>query len=201
MTDSPALISFLIFCLVLTGTPGPNNMMVLVSAARAGVVGAMPLIAGIAGGSALLLAGIGLGLGNLVSAIPWLQTAMKVAGAGLLLWIAAQIAFSGPIGREDDDRAPVGIWRGAAFQWVNPKAWAVTTGAVFTYLPVEPTIADIGLAACVLAGASVSTLLIWASGGAVLRRFLRRPVFATVFNGVAASLLAASIVPLWVPMR
>jgi len=196
MTDATTLIPFIIFCLVMTGTPGPNNMMVLAAAARAGLLGAMPLITGIAGGSALQMASVAAGLGAVIAASPQVQTAMTLAGAGFLLWIAVKIAKSGPLSDDSLNQAPVGFWTGAMFQWINPKAWAVTTGVVATYIPVEATSAHILIAALTLAFASVITLLIWASAGAVLQRFLRQKKFATIFNVTAALLLVAAIIPL-----
>lgn len=196
MTDAATLIPFLVFCLVMTVTPGPNNMMVLTAAARAGLLGAMPLIAGIAIGSALQIASVGAGLGAMIAASPKLQAAMTLAGAGFLLWIALRIAMSGPIRDEDSRQPPIGFWAGVTFQWINPKAWAVTTGATVTYLPIDSTSADILIAAMTLAFSAGVTLLIWASGGAFLQRFLRRPKFAIVFNVGAALVLIAAIVPL-----
>lgn len=196
MTDVGTLIPFLVFCLVMTATPGPNNMMVLAAAARAGLLGAMPLIAGIACGSALQMATVGAGLGAVIAASPEIQIMMTVAGVGFLLWIAMKIAVSGPLSKEGIDETPVGFWTGAVFQWINPKAWAVTTGAVVTYLPMESASADILIAVLTLALASVVTLLIWASSGALLQKFLRRPKFAAIFNVVAALLLVAAIFPL-----
>ena len=52
MSDAAILVPFIAFCIAMTGTPGPNNMMVLAVVSRHGVLGAMPLVAGIAVGSA-----------------------------------------------------------------------------------------------------------------------------------------------------
>ncbi|MDJ0684973.1 MAG: LysE family transporter [Alphaproteobacteria bacterium] len=196
MTDSAALIPFLTYCLVMTLSPGPNNLMVLATAARVGLTGATPLAAGIAIGSALQFAAVAAGFGGLVASIPGLQAVMKLMAGGLLLWIAYRIAFNGPIKSGETGRAPAGFCGGAAFQWVNPKAWAVTTGAAMAYLPPGPTPTDTSLAALILAIVSMITLAIWACGGSALRTLLSHRRFATGFNMAAALLLIASLAPL-----
>ncbi len=70
MTDPTLLIPFMIFAIVMTGTPGPNNAMVLVSGAKVGVMRTMPLVSGIALGVSLQFVLLGLGLGTLFDAAP-----------------------------------------------------------------------------------------------------------------------------------
>lgn len=64
MSDLGVLLPFLMFAIVMTGTPGPNNLMVLMSGARVGVLRTMPLVCGIALGIGLQLAIVGSGLGS-----------------------------------------------------------------------------------------------------------------------------------------
>lgn len=199
MSDAAILVPFIAFCIAMTGTPGPNNMMVLAVVSRHGVLGAMPLVAGIAVGSALQMAAVGGGIGATIVTRPSLQVVLQVAGSAFLAWIAIQIARSGPldIGREDRLRL-VGFPGGAGFQWINPKAWAVTTGAAATYLPEASTPMDIGIASVVLALSAMTTLLVWAVCGSVLRRFLQVPRHAKIFTLSAAALLLLSIIALFV---
>lgn len=200
MSAAATLVPFIAFCIAMTGTPGPNNMMVLTVASRHGVWGAMPLIAGIAIGSALQMAAVGGGIGAAIAGRPSLQIILQVAGSVFLAWIAIQIARSGPlkIGREDGPRL-VGFRGGAGFQWINPKAWAVTTGAAATYLPEPSAPIDIAIASMVLALSAMTTLLVWAVSGSVLRRFLQVSRYAKIFNLSAASLLLLSIIALVIP--
>lgn len=196
MTDPAILIPFLIFCVVLTGTPGPNNMMALASGVRVGVRRSMPLVAGIAVGVALQLIAVGLGIGALLQSFPALHDAMRWAGAAYLVWLAIKIARSGPIDVEADERPPLGFAGAVAFQWINPKAWAITTGAAATYLPADGYALNLGLAAAAMALISIPCVAVWSAGGAVLRRFLVQPAYATAFNIGAAVLLVAATVPI-----
>lgn len=194
MTDPSVLLSFLIFCIVMTGTPGPNNAMVMLAGARVGVWRTMPLVAGISVGVGLLLAALGLGLGTVLSAIPGFDAALRSVGAAYILWLAWKIATSGPLQVRDEDAVPMGFFGGVAFQWVNPKAWAVTISGVAAYVPAEDRISNVLLAAATLLLMSVPCVGIWAVGGATLRRLLRRARYALVFNlGMALVLIVATL--------
>ena len=97
MTDTGSLMPFLLFCLIMTATPGPNTMMVLAAAARTRVAGASPLIAGIAVGSALQMATGGAGVGTTVAAKPALHVAISITCVGFFAWVATLIALGGPL--------------------------------------------------------------------------------------------------------
>ena len=102
--------------------------MVTVSGARVGVARTPPLTLGITGGVALMFVAMAIGLGALLERAPWLSTALRVASATLPAWIARKILTAGPLD-PDDERPLLGWMGGAAFQWVDPKAWAMTGSA------------------------------------------------------------------------
>ncbi|WP_404400333.1 LysE family translocator [Pelagibacterium halotolerans] len=196
MTDLATLLPYLAFCIVMTGTPGPNNTMALASGVRVGLLRSMPLVAGIAVGVALQLMAVGLGLGAIFEAIPALHDVLRVGGALYLLWLAYKIARSGPVRPATEDRPPVGFAGAAAFQWINPKAWAITTSAAAAYVPTGNYLANVGVAAIVIALVAIPCVSAWAAGGTVLRRFLVQPTYARAFNVVAALLLVTAIGPI-----
>jgi len=194
MTESAVLIPYLVFCLVMTGTPGPNNAMALTSGVRVGFWRSMPLVSGIAVGVGLQLAAVGLGLGTVFEAAPVLHHLLRIGGSIYLLWLALKIARSGP--PDGDERPPVGFAGAAAFQWVNPKAWAITTSAAATYVPATGYTLNVTIAAILLALIAVPCVAVWAAGGTVLRRFLLQPRYARAFNITVALLLVATTVPI-----
>jgi len=196
MTDLAVLLPYLVFCVLMTGSPGPNNTMALTAGVAAGYWRSLPLVAGIALGFGVLFVAVGLGLGAVFQAHPPLHTFLKVAGTLYLLVLAWKIATSGPIPEDTAGRPPVGFFGAALFQWVNPKAWAVTTSAVAAYVPPVDYRLNIVVAAAIICVVAVPCLSVWVAGGTVLRRFLVRPAYARVFNGAVAALLALSTVPI-----
>ena len=195
MTDPKLLVPFLIFALVMTGTPGPNNAMVLVCAAKAGVMRTIPLVVGIALGVSLQFVLLGLGVGALLDAVPGFHAALGVAGAAYILWLAWKVATSGPLDISQDGEPSMGLMAGAAFQWINPKAWALSLSASSIYIPVEHHVLNLWLAGVVLAVIAVLCVGIWAVGGVVLKQVLARPACSLVFNLAMSTILVVTTVP------
>lgn len=196
MTETAVLFPYLVFCALMTGTPGPNNAMALTAGVKVGFWRSMPLVSGIAAGVAFQLVAIGLGLGAAFEAFPALHGLLRIGGAAYLLWLALKIARSGPIRPDGSDRPPVGFFGAAAFQWINPKAWAITTSAVAAYVPAADYALNVAIAAVVMALVSVPCVSAWAAGGTVLRRFLAQPRYAHAFNITVALLLVITTVPI-----
>ena len=198
MTQSIVLIPYLLFCVLMTGTPGPNNAMALTSGVKVGFWRSMPLVSGIAVGVGLQLIAIGLGLGAAFEAFPALHNLLRIGGSIYLLWLALKIARSGPIRLDGSNRPPVGFVGATAFQWINPKAWAITTSAVAAYVPAVDYMLNVTIAATIMALVAMPCVSIWAAVGTALRRFLMQPHYARAFNTAVALLLVAITVPMLV---
>jgi threonine/homoserine/homoserine lactone efflux protein len=153
------------------------------------------LVGGIALGVGLQFAVLGLGLGAFFEAMPDFHLALGALGASYILWLAWKIATSGPFAPLQDDRPPMGLLGGAAFQWINPKAWALTISAATTYIPDQNHIANLWIAAVLLAAVSVPCVGIWAVAGAGLRQVLTRPNVALTFNLSMSVLLILATLP------
>lgn len=194
-----ALVALSVFALVSSITPGPNNLMLLASGMNFGFRATIPHMLGISTGFFLMLVAVGLGLAEVFARFPIVYTAMKWLGAAYLLYLAWRIANAGVV-RADDGASrkstPLGLWGAAAFQWVNPKAWAMAVSAFAIYVP--PPVGWL----LVLAVAALFTVInlpcvsSWALFGTALRRWLNEPRYARVFNRVMALLLAAMLLPM-----
>ena len=82
----------------------------------------------------------------------------------------------------------LGLVQAALFQWVNPKAWIIASGAILTYGRPWVLAVIFGLAA-------VGCLLGWAAIGLGTARLLRTPAALRWFNRAMAALLVLSLVP------
>lgn len=190
------LIGLVGFALVMAGTPGPNNMMVLASGLNFGFRRTLPHMLGIAIGFGLMCALVGLGLGQIFERWPVIYTAMKGIGAAYLLWMAFAIARSGPIEGGGERGAPFSFLQGAMFQWVNPKAWVIAVGAISAYTTPAQYFASVLVIGIVMALVTVPCVMVWTGFGSVLRRFLSDPRFVRWFNWAMALLLVASLWPI-----
>ena len=93
---------------------------------------------------------------------------------------------------------PLGFAGGAGLLWMNPKAWAMVTGAAasFAALSVHPVQLAVVLGAAFGLAAAVS-LSIWCVAGLVLARLLRTERHWHAVNATLGALLAASVIPMW----
>lgn len=189
------LAALLGFAFVTTVTPGPNNLMLMASGANFGFRRTVPHMLGIAGGVSLMALLVGLGLMALFEAIPLLGTVLKVVSVLYLLWLAFRIATAAPIEDRAAHARPMTLMQAAAFQWVNPKAWAMCLSAITIYAP-DRTLPSVVLVALAFALVSLPAISVWAWLGTVIRQWLSSKRRLQVFNLTMASLLILSLYPL-----
>jgi threonine/homoserine/homoserine lactone efflux protein len=190
----PIASSLAMFAFVSSITPGPNNAMLLASGANFGFRASLPHAAGVLVGFLGLIAICGLGLGSVFRTYPSLHVALKWGGAAYLLYLAWKIAASRAIGAGQVGAAPMTFWQAVAFQFVNPKGWAMALGTVATYLPSGFTRLDLLLGVLIFGALNGPSILTWMSSGVALRHFLERPAVLRAFNVGMGLMLAASVV-------
>lgn len=183
------------FCIVSSVTPGPNNMMLLSSGATFGFSRTIPHMLGISIGCAAMVLLLGFGLAGVIASLPWMYGLLHMLSTVYLLYLAWRIATSVGVGGASAGARPLGFFDAAAFQWVNPKAWAMTLGATTSFARPDHLAGDIALVAFVLAACGLPCIMLWAGGGTVVRRLLTSPGALRSFNIAMALLLVASLVP------
>lgn len=191
------LLPLLGFVVVQTATPGPNNLMVLASGANYGLQRTLPHILGIAAGFPTMIVAIGLGVGWVFDAWPILHDVLKYAAFAYLLWLAWRIANAGrPKTESGAGSRPLTFWEAAAFQWVNPKAWAILFAAMALYTTAAGNkVLEIGLIAVLFGLVCLPNGVVWTLFGGAIARFLEDETQRRWFNIAMAVLLVASVVP------
>jgi threonine/homoserine/homoserine lactone efflux protein len=195
--NEATLLALATFCFATSITPGPNNMMVLASGANFGFQRTLPHLLGITLGFAVMLLAVGLGVGGLFVAYPALYDGLRVVGAAYLLWLAWRIATASGIGQGAAWARPMTFLEAAAFQWVNPKGWAASLGAITAFVAPDAFLAGVLIVAAMFGAVMFPCIACWAGFGVVLRRFLDRPWTLRAFNVTMAVLLVASLYPMF----
>jgi len=190
------MLAFASFAFASSITPGPNNTMLLASGVNHGFRRTVPHIAGISLGCMAMLILVGLGLGEVFAAVPFIYGALRCAGAAYLLWLAWNIAQAGPMADRKASVRPMTFWQAVAFQWINPKAWIMVVGAVSTYAPRDGFGQNVVVLALLLGLVNTPSICVWAGCGTALRPFLSHPVRVRVFNVMMALLLVLSLLPI-----
>jgi threonine/homoserine/homoserine lactone efflux protein len=192
-----ALIGLVGYTFVSAVTPGPNNVILWATGIQFGFRAALPYVAGVVVGVGGMVLAVAAGIGALVTAAPWVEVALKVAGSGYLLWLAFQIARSSSVREANLSAAPT-FPQAVAFQFVNPKAWFFVLGAVGAFrLPsLDVVIGSLAMAAVIMVVVAPSAS-VWAVGGHALGRFVSGPRTHRMVSVALALLLASMVVLIW----
>lgn len=186
-----------LFAFVTSVTPGPNNLMLMASGANFGFRRTVPHMLGVSLGFVLMAFLVGLGLAGLFQAYPLAQTALEVVSVVYMLWLAWKIAHSAAPKDRQAGGTPMTFLQAAAFQWVNPKAWAMATYAVTLYAP-DRSLWAVALVAVIFGAINLPSVSLWTLIGQQLRRVLTDARRLTLFNWTMAGLLVLSLAPvLW----
>lgn len=180
------------YVFVTTFSPGPNNISSAASGVNFGYRRTLSYLLGITAGffAIMLLCGL---LSELVARqIPKLQTALRIVGAGYLVYLAVTVLRSTDHG-PGDGRPSAAFGRGLLLQAVNPKVilYGLTVYTGFL-LPVVDSPVGIIVASLLLAVAAFLATSAWALFGAAINRFLKRRPIRLAFNLLMAALLLYS---------
>ncbi|MGB9141551.1 MAG: LysE family translocator [Aestuariivirga sp.] len=189
-------LALMVFAFVMSVTPGPNNLMLLASGVNYGFRRSIPHMIGISLGFMFMIIVMGFGLGQIFERYPVTYDIMRYGGGAYMLWLAWKIANSGPIGEGKTSGSPMTLMQAALFQWVNPKAWAITISAIATYTHGNSSIWPVLIIALVCGVVNFPTIGVWAMFGVLLRNLLMQPKFLRIFNVSMAVLLVLSLAPL-----
>jgi threonine/homoserine/homoserine lactone efflux protein len=197
---SELLFPLLLFALVGSLTPGPNNIMLAASGVNYGFRRTVPHMIGICIGFPLMFLAVGMGLSQIFEKAPITHTAMKLMGSAYLLWLAWRVATAEPTSTEAPTAAksrPISFMQAAAFQWVNPKAWILVLGATATYTNLRqallPQVLAISLTFAIV---SVFSVMVWTMLGVGIAQALKNSRSRRLFNFSMATALAISV--LWI---
>ena len=187
------LLPMMMYCFVMSITPGPNNMLLTASGANFGYRMTLPQILGIVAGGFVLTIVSCAGLGSLFLAWPAAQVALKFGGAAYLVFLSWQLART----RVGEARSlkPQSFAEGALFQAFNPKSWvkSITLASAFMPVGASPAAAAMWIAT-ISAVIGFPCVSMWALFGVAIRGFLKQPRNQRVFNLLmAATLLALAV--------
>jgi len=187
------------FCVVTLFTPGPNNIMLMASGLNFGFRRTIPHMIGVPLGFAFMVISVGLGLGGVFHTWPAIFPILKYAGALYLIYLAWNIANSGSVDTPDEIKGdPLTFLQAASFQWINPKAWIMTIGAISAYGEVSVFPYNVLLMSSLYGVLGFVSSGIWVAFGYTLKQFIKKPTTVRLFNCAVAILLVATLYPIFV---
>ena len=183
------------FAVVSSVTPGPNNLMLMTSGANFGFRRTIPHMAGISLGFGFMLVLVGIGLAQVFERWPVTLLILKIGSVAYLLYLAWKITKAGTPGDSEAAAKPFTFLQAAAFQWVNPKAWAMALSAISLYADSN-NLFSIILVALIFLAVNFPNVSLWAFAGTKVQAFLSNQQRLHMFNWTMAILLVASVLPM-----
>lgn len=188
--------AFVVFSLVGSFTPGPNNTIATATAANFGFRAALPHIFGVPFGFSTMLALGSLGAVGLLLSLPTAAGAIKWAGIAYLVYLGWLLIRAA---RATSDHAPgtltarpLTFLESALFQYANPKAWMLATATAGTFMSGRDVATRAALICMVFSATCIASLAVWAWMGAALRQWLRTSRRRWWFNAAMGLSLAAT---------
>ena len=191
------ITAFIAFAFVSSITPGPNNLMLMASGTNYGFSRSLPHLLGVSLGFTLMICLVGVGLIEIFDAYPLSYTVLKIFSVGYLVYLAWKIATAeSATGSSKAVGSPMTFLQAAAFQWVNPKAWAMALTAISVYAVTEDQFLGVLVIALMFCAVNLPSCGCWVVLGTQLRRLLTNPVRLRVFNITCSVLLLGSLYPI-----
>jgi len=201
MTAS-TLISLLLFSIVMSITPGPNNLLLTASGLAHGFRRTLFPIAGTLAGLGTVFLLSGLGVGALIAADPRAELLLRIGGAAYLAYLAWKLWQATSLG-EASAKKPLTFVEVAVFQLANPKAWMMAISAIGIYVaPAIDYAVRLLVVTAIFLLVSIPSLAIWAGLGAIMKAVLRDDRRYRPFSrGMALLTAATALLVLWVRME
>ncbi|WP_108652075.1 LysE family translocator [Dongshaea marina] len=190
--DQQQLVALVMFALVTTASPGPNNIMLMTSGAHIGFMRTLPHMLGIVIGFSLMVILVGVGLSGLFEAYPMIHSILQAGCILYLFYLAVMIATSKPAQSEESAYKPMSFVSAVLFQWVNPKAWSMAVSAVSLF-SASSELKGILMVALIFAVINIPSVTVWVFAGKKLQALLHEPGRVRLFNYAMAGLLLVSV--------
>ena len=168
-------LALIYYIIVMSITPGPNNLILTSTGVNFGLKRSLPMCAGIIIGSCLQCI---LALSTFHLLFNWVQELrfpLAILGCSYLLWLSWKLYRSSQIDTSTQNHHPMSLWQMALFQWINPKAWLMAINIAILFSSPSSHWTDYALITLINGLVLFPCIFVWAALGAKLKQFLQSP--------------------------
>ncbi|GED32206.1 LysE family transporter [Brevibacillus centrosporus] len=189
------LTSLLIYCFIVTFTPGPTNIVILSTVNNFGTKKAMEYTYGATVAFGLLLAVSAMLNTMLLTFLPKILLVMQIIGTIYMFYLAYQIY------KMDTSASPTvnqaGTFASGFFmQFVNPKVILFTMTVIPSYvLPFDTSMPAVALSAFAITLIGFFAFVTWVLFGTIFKQFLQ--AHKKIVNVIMALFLGFAAIVMW----
>jgi threonine/homoserine/homoserine lactone efflux protein len=167
------ITSLLAYCIIVTFTPGPTNIVILSGAYNFGTKKTMEYVYGATIALGILLVVSVILSSMLTMVIPKLLLGMQAIGSMYMLYLAYQIYN---IGETNSNAQQAVTFKGGFFmQLVNPKVIVFTMTVIPSFvMPYDTSITGLSIAVVAVTSIAFLAMITWVLFGAVFKGFLQK---------------------------
>jgi threonine/homoserine/homoserine lactone efflux protein len=193
------VLAFIWFAVLVSTTPGPNCTVALLTSAKYGFRSVLPHMFGVMVGFASLLLACSMGAYAVLLSVPYAATVLKWAGIAYLIWMGWTLgnATNSKQPQSNSSVKKPSFVGSALFQYANPKAWLLATGAIAAYQPMaQPFALCVAIMVIVCALSCALGICVWAYAGSRMQNWLGHGNRGVIFNRVAGASLVVTALTL-----
>lgn len=173
--------AFLIFVIVMTGTPGPGNLASMALGQAVGFRRSIPFLSGVVTGGVIMDVLIVIGLGELFLASPRAAEVLKIIGMIYILYLAWKVMRMHA--RPPEDKPSFKYVEGLILHPLNPKHYAMTVSAFSQFAdPTAPRFVEITIFVATFTCGAAFFHSLWCYTGESFMKLLRSPVTRNCVN-------------------
>ncbi len=184
-------MAFVLFVIVMTGTPGMGNLSMMAIGQTTGFRSSLPFLLGTTVGAATLDTMVALGLGGLFMASPVMAWVMKIGGMAYILYLGWKIMMMQLA--EPGTNKRFTFLEGVFLHPTNPKSWAMAVVGFSQFAnPDVPLIQQVVVFVGTFTVFQVSFHSLWGLAGTVLMRTLKSKTTLIAVNGVLVTIMVGA---------
>ncbi|MUG46185.1 LysE family translocator [Paenibacillus woosongensis] len=167
------MTSFLIYCVIVTFTPGPTNILILAAVNHYGTRKTIKYIAGASLAFFLLVAASVILNHVLAASLPPFLSVVRVVGSIFMLYLAYQI-YRMDVSKESAGQA-ITFASGFAMQFANPKVVLFTLTVIPAYvMPYYTSRLMLSIFVVIVSLIGLAAYVTWAVFGTLFRKFMQK---------------------------
>lgn len=192
------ITGYLIFALVTSITPGPNNLLLFSYGKNYGFKDSSKLMMGIFLGFFVLLYGSGYGIAEIITKNATIGLVLKIISSIWLFYLAIVLSkLDSDISIKSNSR--IGFYHGFFMQFVNPKAWIMAITGAGAFLPHFANIhISVFVFAITFGVIGVPCMILWISFGDFISTLLKSEKANKVLGYVLFVLMVICIGMVWI---